>query len=71
VLPVIIIAAIAIPVLAVAFFATRRSNTAAEHPADEDEAGRLRTEREFADAETYEETWREEQRKQHPPESLY
>ena len=70
-LPVIIIAAIAIPVLAIAFFATRKSNAAAEHPAGEDEAERLRTEQEFADAEAYQEKWREEQHKQHPPESLY
>jgi hypothetical protein len=71
VLPVIIIAVVAIPVLAIAFFATRRTDKAVEHPAGETEADRLRTEQEFADAEAYQEKWREEQHKEHPPESLY
>ncbi len=70
-LPVIIIAAIAIPVLVIAFLATRRSNAAGEHPSGENEADRLRTEQEFADAEAYQEEWRSEQHKEHPPESLY
>ncbi len=70
-LPVIIIAAVAIPVLVIAFMATRRSTASGEHPPDEDDAARLRTEQEFADAEAYQEQWREDEHKQHPPDSLY
>ncbi len=57
--------------LVIAFVATRRSKAAGEHPPDETEADRLRTEQEFADAEAYQEEWRKEQHKEHPPESLY
>ena len=69
-LPVIIIAAVAIPVLVIAFVAARRSTAAAEHPPGENEADRLRTEQEFADAEAYQEEWRKEH-KEDTPESLY
>jgi hypothetical protein len=65
VLPIVIIAAVAIPLLAIAFFAVRRSANAGEHPASETDADRLRTEQEFAEAEQYQAEWREEQHK-HP-----
>ena len=55
----------------IAFLASRRSKAAVEHPAGETEADRQRTEQEFAAAEAYQEEWREEQHKEHPPESLY
>jgi len=65
VFPVLIFAAIAIPLLVVAFVAMRRSTRAGEHPATETAAERSRTEDEFAEAERYQEEWREEQHK-HP-----
>jgi hypothetical protein len=65
VFPVLIFAAIAIPLLVVAFVAMRRSTRTGEHPAAETAAERSRTEEEFAEAERYQEEWREEQHK-HP-----
>ncbi len=64
-LPVIIIAVVAIPILVLAFVAARRRNVEGEQLDVEDDAERLKTEQEFADAERYEEEWREEQHK-HP-----
>ena len=58
-LPVIIIAAIAIPLLVIAFLAVRRSSTAGEHPSNETDADRLRTEQEFEEAERYQAELRE------------
>ena len=65
VLPVIIIAVVAIPILVLAFVAARRRNVEGEQLDVEDDAERLKTEQEFADAERYQEEWREEQHK-HP-----
>ena len=39
--------------------------------ADETPAEQARIEQEFADAEAYQEQWRKEEHKEHPPESLY
>ena len=58
-LPVIILAAIAIPLLLIAFFAVRRSASEGEHPANETEADRRRNEQEFAEAERYQAELRE------------
>jgi len=69
VLPWIILAAIAVPLLVIAFAATRRSNAAGEHPVPEDARTRERTEQEFAEAEAYQEQWREEEKK-HPHDTL-
>ena len=52
-LPLILIAAVVVPLLVVAFAATRRSKQAGEHPATEDDATKARTEAEFAAAEAY------------------
>jgi hypothetical protein len=71
VLPILIIAAIAVPVLVIAFMASRRSTEAVEHPATEDDAARARNEQEFADAEAYQEQWREQEHEKHPPDTLY
>ncbi len=58
-IPWIIFALVAVPLLVVGFLATRRRTIAAEHPASEDARARARTEQEFADAEAYEAEWRE------------
>jgi FtsZ-interacting cell division protein ZipA len=65
VLPLIIIAVVVIPLLVVAFRATRRSKIAGEHPIPEDDRTKQRIEQEFAEAEEYQEQWREEEKK-HP-----
>ena len=68
-LPVIVLAAIAVPLLIVGYIAMRRTKAAGEHPANEDEQTRRRTEDEFAASEAYQEEWREEERK-HRPDTL-
>jgi hypothetical protein len=70
-LPVIIFVAVAVPLLLIGFVAMRQraSREAAEEPADA--ATQEEYEREFADAEAYQEQWREEQHKLHPDDKLY
>ena len=58
--PVLIFAAIAVPLLVIAFLAMRRSRAAGEHPAGETAADRRRNEDEFDEAERYQAEWREE-----------
>lgn len=58
--PVLIFACVAIPLLVVGFLAFRRNSQKAEHPTGETAADRARTEREFEEAERYQEEWREE-----------
>jgi len=60
VIPWIILALIAVPLVVIGFATLRRRTTAFEHPAGEDAATRARTEQEFADAEAYEAQWRAE-----------
>ena len=64
-LPVAIIALIAIPLLVVVFVQIRRRNVAGEDLGGTDQA---EPEREFAAAEAYEDQWREQQhaRPDHP-----
>ena len=66
-LPVLIFAGVAIPLLVIAFLAKRRSNTAAEHPKTETAEDRARTERSFEESERYQAEWREEQKHRHEP----
>ena len=74
-LPVIILVAVAIPVLIVAFAAVSRRKTAGEQPAAEarasTEPAQAEYEQEFAQAEAYQEQWREEQHREHPDDRLY
>ena len=66
-LPVLILALIAIPLLVIAVATVRKRSAAAEHPTDESAADRAEVEREFDEAERYQTEWREEQHRQHPP----
>ena len=59
-IPWIILALVAVPLVVVGFLATRRRTAAGEHPASEDAQARALTEQEFAEAEAYEAKWREE-----------
>jgi hypothetical protein len=65
VIPWLILALVAVPLVVVGFASMRRRTAAAEHPAAEDAAADARIEREFAEAEAYEEQWREAN-KDHP-----
>jgi hypothetical protein len=64
VLPIVILAAVAIPLLVIGFLAVRRNTAQVEHPGTETEADRERTEHEFEEAEQYQEQWREQNHEQ-------
>jgi flagellar biosynthesis/type III secretory pathway M-ring protein FliF/YscJ len=57
-IPWIIVAVVAVPLVVIAFMAMRRKTAASELPADDD--AQAREEQEFAEAEAYEARWREE-----------
>jgi hypothetical protein len=65
VIPWLILAVVAVPLVVVGFASMRRRTMGAEHPTTEDAAARARTEREFAEAEAYEKQWREENKDHH------
>ena len=69
-IPWIIMALIAVPLVVAAFVATRRRTAAGEHPASEDAEARARTEQEFAAAEAYEAEWREKDKEKFHQERL-
>jgi len=60
VIPWLIFALVVVPLVVVAFVVARRRTVSGEHPATEDAQDRARIEEEFAEAEAYEATWREE-----------
>ena len=68
--PWIIFALVAVPLVVVAFVATRRRKVAGEHPASEDAQERALTEQEFAEAEAFEAKWREEDKEKYRQERL-
>ena len=70
VFPWIVMALVAVPLVVIAFVATRRRTAAGEHPRVEDARTRDLTEREFAEAEAYEAEWREEDKKRFHEERL-
>ena len=69
-IPWIIFALVVVPLVVVAFVASRRRTAAGEHPASEDAQARALTEQEFAEAEAYEAKWLEEDREKHDKERL-
>lgn len=64
-LPVWIFVGVAVPLVVIAFLAKQRATRGGEHPAEESEADRQRTEKEFEEAERYQEQWREEHKHDH------
>lgn len=68
--PWIIFGLVAVPLVLVAFVATRRRTAAGEHPADEDAQEQLLTEQEFAEAEAYQAKWHEEDKERYRQERL-
>jgi hypothetical protein len=69
-IPWLIFAVVAVPLVVVAFVAMRRRTVAGEHPASENAQTRAETEQEFAEAEAYEAQWREEDKKKFRDERL-
>ena len=69
-IPWIIFALVVVPLVVVAFVASRRRTAAGEHPANEDAEAKARTEQEFAEAEAYEAKWLEEDKARHDKERL-
>jgi uncharacterized membrane protein len=65
VIPWIVLAVVVVPLVIAGFVVTRRSTVAREHPASEDAQARARTEQEFAEAEAYEEKWREKDKERY------
>jgi len=70
VIPWIIFALVVVPLVVVAFVASRRRTVAGEHPANEDPRATELTEQEFAEAEAYEAKWLEEDKEKHRQERL-
>jgi hypothetical protein len=67
-IPWIIMAVVAVPLVVFAFVAMRRKTAASELLADDDAQGRA--EQEFAEAEAYEAKWREEDKERFHQERL-
>ena len=70
VIPWLIFALVAVPLVVVGFAVARRRTVAGEHPANEDAKTKALTEQEFADAEAYEAKWREEDKERYRQERL-
>jgi hypothetical protein len=70
VIPWIIIAVVAVPLLAIGYLAMRRNMAESDLPADGDANARARAERELADAEAFEATWHEEDKERFHQERL-
>ena len=69
-IPWIVIAVVAVPLVVVGFMASRRRTAAGEHPVSEDAQARARTEQEFAEAEAYEAKWHEKDKERYHQERL-
>ena len=69
-IPWLIFAVVVIPLVVIAFVATRRRTAAGESTASQDPQARALTEQEFADAEAYDAEWREQDKERHRQERL-
>ena len=67
-IPWLIMAVVAVPLVVIAFMAMRRKTAAGELLADDD--AQAEAEQEFAEAEAYEERWREEDKERFHQERL-
>ena len=67
-IPWIIMAVVAVPLVVIAFMAMRRKTVAAELPASDDAKAEM--EQEFAEAEAYEDEWRERDKERFHQERL-
>ena len=69
-MPWLILGLVAVPLIVIAYAASRRKTAVGERAAGVDAQARARTEHEFAEAEAYEEKWREEDEKRFRRERL-
>ena len=69
-IPWIIIAIVAVPLVVVGYMAMRRNTAASELPASDSADSNARTEQEFAEAEAYEAKWHEEDKERYHQERL-
>jgi len=70
VIPWLIFALVAVPLVVVGFVVARRRTVTGEHPAGDDAQETALTEKEFAEAEAYEAKWREEDKEKYHQERL-
>ena len=70
VIPWIIIALVAVPLVVVGFMATRRNTATSELAANDSADSKALTEQEFAEAEAYEAKWHEEDKARYHQERL-
>lgn len=68
--PWLIFAVVAVPLVVIAFMASRRKTVAGERLEGDQDQAQARTEDEFAEAEAYQAKWREENEKQFRQERL-
>jgi hypothetical protein len=71
VIPWLIFALVAVPLVVVAFVAVRRRTVAGEHPANEDGQASAELEQEFEEAEAYQVEWRKEDRARYDKEERF
>jgi uncharacterized membrane protein len=71
VIPWLIFGLVLVPVLIIAFVAARRRTRAGEHPTGETAADRAELEKEFAEAEAYQEQHRAEDRARYDEEERF
>ncbi len=64
-IPWLIVAVVAVPILVIAASRMRKKDEVGEHPATETQADRDLVEQEFEESERYQEQWRKEHRKEH------
>lgn len=69
-IPWIIFGAVVVPLVVIAFIASRRRKMAGEELATDDPEEQARLEQEFADAEAYEAEWRERNKEEYREERL-
>ena len=69
-IPWILFAVVAVPLVVIGFVATRRRTAVGERPGSEDPRERALREQEFAEAEAYEAKWREEDKDRYHQERL-
>ena len=70
VIPWIIIAIVAVPLVVVGYMAMRRNTAASELPASDSADSKALTEQEFAEAEAYEAKWHEDDKERYHQERL-
>jgi hypothetical protein len=67
-IPWIVMAVVAVPLVVIAFMAMRRKTAAGERPANDEAEAEM--EQEFAEAEAYQEKWREQDKEKFHKERL-